>query len=161
MNKPEVLNALEESREKFLDSIEGIPEDSLQEPGVVGEWPVKDILVHLTRWEAELVKLLWQTGDKRTPSSALFSKTPVDELNERWYRESRQRPLQVVLEDFHGVRNQTIRRIEELPERALEDPQFYPWLGGNPLWKWIAEESFAHESEHEAQIRAWRDKKGV
>jgi len=161
MNKQEVLIALEESREKFLDAIEGIPEETLQEPGVAGEWSVKDILVHLTRWEAELVKLLWQAGQSRTPSSAQFSKTPVDELNERWYRESKQRPLDLVLEDFHGVRNQTIRRVEVLPERAFEDSQYYPWLGENPLWDWIATDSFEHESEHEEQVRAWRILKGV
>jgi hypothetical protein len=159
MNKGEVLNALEVSREMFLDVIEGISEDALQEHGVAGEWSVKDILVHLTRWEAELVKLLWQTREKRTPTTAHFSKSSVDELNERWYRESIGRPLSLALEDFHGVRNQTIRRVEALPEQAFEDAQYYPWLGGSPLWKWIAEDSFAHESEHEAQVRAWRTEK--
>ncbi|HLE13904.1 MAG TPA: ClbS/DfsB family four-helix bundle protein [Anaerolineales bacterium] len=159
MNKSEVLSALEESREKFLDAIEGLPEEAMEEPGVVGEWSVKDILVHLTRWEAELVKLLWQARNKRTPTSAHFSPSPVDELNERWYRESHDRPLQAVLEDFHGVRNQTIRRVEQLPEQAFEDLKFYSWLGDQALWKWIAEDSFAHETEHEEQVRIWRSRK--
>lgn len=161
MNKTELLDALEQSRERFLDAVEGLPDEDLQEPGVVGDWSLKDLLVHLTRCEAELVKLLWQAGQKRTPTSAHFAQIPVDEQNERWYRESRQRPLDLVLEDFHGVRNQTIRRVEALPERAFDDPQFYPWLGENPLWKWIAEDSFTHEAEHEAQVRAWRAGKGA
>ena len=160
MDKSEILKALEEGREKFLDAIEGLDEESLGQAGVVGEWSIKDILVHLSRWEAELVKLLWQAKQGSKPTSAHFSKLSVDELNDRWYQESRTRALKLVLDDFHGVRNQTIRRIEDLTERALTDLSYYPWLGGQPLTDWIAGDSFEHEAEHEAQIRDWRTEKG-
>jgi hypothetical protein len=80
----------------------------------------------------------------------------VDELNARWYRESRPRPLERILEDFHGVRTQTVRRVEEFSDEDLTDPKRYPWLNDSPLWVWIAGDSFEHETEHEAQIRAWR-----
>jgi hypothetical protein len=161
MNKSAVLSALEESRERFLDAIEGLSEEALETPGVSGDWSVKDLLIHLTRWEAELVKLLWQARNQRTPTTVHFSRQEVDTINELWYHQFRQRWLGLVLDDFHGVRNQTVRRVEELPEQAFADLEYYPWLGGQPLWKWIAEDSFSHESEHEAQVRAWRAAKGV
>jgi hypothetical protein len=158
MNKEAILKALEVGREDFLDAIEGLSEESLQQPGVVGAWSIKDILVHLTRWEAELVKLLWQARQGRVPSSAHFSNVGVDEINERWYQESRSRSLEIALEDFHGVRNQTIRRVEDFTDKELTDPQKYPWLKDTPLWQWIAGDSFEHEAEHAAQIREWRRK---
>jgi hypothetical protein len=55
MTKSEILTALNEGRERFLEAIEDLTPDKMKETGVVGEWSVKDILVHLTRWEAELV----------------------------------------------------------------------------------------------------------
>ena len=158
MNKEAILTSLEGSREDFLDAIEGFSEEILLQPGVVGEWSVKDLLVHLTRWEAELVKLLWQARQGKSPSTVHFSEVAVDEINDRWYQESRTRSLEVALEDFHGVRNQTIRRVEEFNDKDLTDPKRYPWLNDIPLWQWIAGDSFEHEAEHTAQIRAWRQR---
>lgn len=160
MTKTEIIAKLEEGREQFLDAIEGLSEDDMLQPGVVDEWSVKDILVHLARWETELVKLLWQANQGQKPTSALVSSDSVDELNARWYQESRARPLRLVLDDFHGVRTQTMRRVEELPEKAFNDLHYYRWLDNQPLWEWIAGDSFDHEAEHEAQIRAWRAERG-
>lgn len=156
MTKSEILTALNEGRERFLEAIEDLTPDRMKETGVVGEWSVKDILVHLTRWEAELVKLLWQASQGQKPTSAHFSSSSVDDLNARWYQESRSRPLERILEDFHGVRAQTVRRVEDFSDEDLTDPKRYPWLNDAPLWEWIAGDSFEHEAEHGAQIRAWR-----
>lgn len=163
MNKPELLTALRKSHEDFLQAIEGLTEEEMNEPGVNGDWSVKDILSHLTRWEAELVKLLWQTSQGITPSGLAISATSeeVDELNARWVQEDRERSLSQVLEDLHGVRKQTIRRVEALSEEDLTDAKRYAWLGEVPLWKWIAIESYEHEAEHLSQIQAWREKRGV
>jgi hypothetical protein len=158
MNKEAILKELELSREDFLDAIEGLSEEMLLQPGVVGEWSIKDILIHLTRWEAELVKLLWQAKQGKSPSTAHFSKVDVDKMNASWYQESLPRSLEMALEDFHGVRNQTIRRAEDFSDKELTDPKKYPWLKNAPLWQWIAGDSFEHEAEHAAQIRAWRER---
>ena len=156
MNKEAILTSLEVSREDFLDAIEGLSDEILLQPGVVGEWSIKDLLIHLTRWEAELVKLLWQARQGKSPSSVHFSEVAVDAMNDRWYQESSTRSLEVALEDFHGVRNQTIRRVEEFTDKELSDPKSFPWLEDTPLWQWIATDSFEHEAEHAAQVRAWR-----
>jgi hypothetical protein len=160
MNRAELLQQLEEGRERFLDAIEGLSEAALQQPGVAGDWSVKDILAHLARWEAELVKLLWQAQHGEKPNTVHFTQRDVDETNARWHRQSQSRPLDRVLDDFHGVRVQTTRRIESLPAGALENPAAYPWLAGKPLWEWIAGDSFEHEAEHEVQIRNWRQESG-
>lgn len=159
MNKAQLLETLRSGRERFLQAIEGLSHDEMVQPGVVGEWSVKDILIHLTRWEAELVKLLWQAGQGVKPSTVHFTSPSVDDINARWYAESRDRPLSLALQDFHAVRVQTIRRVNELPEEALVDPGYFPWAESQPLWKWIAGDSFEHEAEHEAQIRSWRSQR--
>jgi hypothetical protein len=161
MNQDEILDALEDQREKFLEAIDGLKEDQLAEPGVVGEWSVKDIMFHLTMWEAELVKLLWQAAQGVQPTTVHFGKTPVDELNAAWSGLSRTRSLDQVIDDFAGVRKQTSRRVSAFKDQDLKDAQRFPWLKGHPLWEWIAEDSFKHEAEHTAQILAWRKAKGV
>jgi hypothetical protein len=160
MNRLELLTALVTCRENFLEFIDDLPDEALVEAGVNGNWSVKDILAHLTRWEAELVKLLWQVKLGQTPTSAQFSKQSVDELNDQWFREMRSRPLDRILEDFHGVRTQTARRVEAFSDKDLEDGKRFVWAGGRALWEWVASDSFEHEAEHAEQIHAWRVNKG-
>lgn len=159
MNKDDLFAELESSRERLLEIIESIEDGGYEEPGVVGTWSLKDVLSHLTRWEAELVKLLWQLSQGAAPTSAHFSGGNVDLLNEKWYIEMRARRMEMVLEDFHSVRNQTMRRIEDFSDQELNDAKRYGWLGGKPLWRWVAADTYEHENEHALQIKAWWDKR--
>jgi uncharacterized protein (TIGR03083 family) len=161
MNKEELLDVLEEGREEFLETIAGLTDEDLERPGCVGEWSVKDVLIHISRWEAELVKMLWQIKQGQRPTSQQFIKTPVDEINRLWAAEYHQRPLELALDDFESVRRQTVRRIEAFSNDELTDPRRYPWQQGRPLFDWIAEDSFRHEGEHAVQIRAWRLAQGL
>lgn len=161
MNKKKIINELKKSRENFLEAIQDLSDQEMGTPGVNDDWTVKDILVHLTRWEAELVKLLWQANLGKKPTTTHFNPLSVDEINARWYKESQTRPLKLVLDDFIGVRQQTIRRVDSLSDSALTDPNHFPWLDGEPLWKWIANDSFDHEAEHEIQIRNWQMNKEI
>jgi hypothetical protein len=161
MDNKQLISALIKGREDFLDCIQNLPDQELETPGVIGTWSVKDILVHLTRWEAELVTLIWQAVKGITPTTAHFNQKDVDDINESWYQESRNRPLERVMDDFLGVRNQTIRRVKELSQSELSDPEYYAWLNGRPLWEWIADDSFEHEAEHAEQIKVWQTEKGL
>ena len=158
MNKNELLDALEDGREAFLDLLDDIPQEDWEQPGVMQEWSIKDILYHLTMWEAELVKLLWQISQEQPPANALVSKVSDDERNAQWFVQSQNRSLERVVQDYQGVRKQTIRRLKEIPDKTLSDARRFPWLKNEPLWKWIAESSFLHEAEHAGAIQNWRNK---
>jgi hypothetical protein len=167
MNQDEILDALEDERENFLEAIDGLSEEALLEPGVVGDWSIKDILFHICMWETELVKLLWQAAQGLPPSSVFFTGDSVDDINAAWTAEGQARTYDQVWDDFQGVRKQTIRRLSAFSNKDLNDPERYTWLKDNPmikdhpLWFWIAESSFGHEKEHAAQIKEWRLKKGI
>ncbi len=156
MTKDEILDALEDERERFLKAIDGLSEEELQEPSLAGGWSVKDVMIHISAWEAELVKLLWQVKQNERPTTMHFNNVDVDARNLEWFTAYHQRPLERVLDDFAAVRKQTARRIEGFSDKDLTDPQRYPWLEGHPLSEWVASDSFEHDAEHTAQIRAWR-----
>jgi hypothetical protein len=155
MDKYELLKALEDGREQFMTLIEELTDEQLQMPGVVGEWSIKDILIHISRWEAELVKLLWQVQQKLKPASILLNNVNVDEINERWYQESQARPLRQVLDDFESVRLQTMLRVEDLSDPDLLESKRFFWMQSDPLWKWIAANSYEHDAEHAESIHRW------
>lgn len=160
MKKEELISVLTTGRDDFLKILQGLSDQEMETPGVVEQWSIKDILVHLTRWEAEIVKLLWQAKQGIKPSTAHFRGTSIDDVNKRWYEESQSRTLKIVMSDFLGVRKQTLRRVEEISDSVLTNPKQYTWLEGKPLWEWIAEDSFEHEAEHGDQIRVWLNKQG-
>ena len=157
MNKDEILTELDASRKGLLDAMDGLTPAQLLEHGVVDEWSVRDVLQHLSLWEAELVRLLAHVEQGRRPTGEALSLHPdFAAINARWQAETRGRPLERVLEDFHGVRRQTLRWVERLSNDDLTRPRSETWLHGNPLWRWIADYASEHESEHTHQIRAWR-----
>jgi hypothetical protein len=161
MSKDEILTALEDVRENFLNAIEGLDDSQLNEPGVVDDWSVKDLIVHISMWEAELVKLLWQVRQGQAPTTIHFTKTgSVDDINAAWDAASKGRTLEQAMADFRGVRKQTERRVQSFNDQELTEKDHFPGLRGFPLAEWIANDSYDHESEHIAQIIAWRDKVG-
>ena len=159
MNKQEIVKALEDSREPIMRIIDELSDEQMLEPGVVGEWTLKDLIAHLTRWEAELIKLLWQIRQGGTPSSMLVEEMDFDAINARWNQEDQSRSLGRILEDFYAVREQTLRRFEYFNDKDLDDPNRYPFLKGKPLWIKIAGNSFAHDQEHLEQIQRWLENK--
>ena len=155
MKKSELLAALKTEREKLLKLLDGLPDDAYLEPGVVGsEWSLKDVLSHITAWESELVTLLAFTRRGQRPKIEIGSHD-TDALNAKWHAAFKDRPLDRVLTDFHGVRGQTTHQVESLTEEQLAESKKYPWLNDTPLWKWIAEDSFEHDAEHAVDIQAW------
>ena len=90
-----------------------------------------------------------------------FSQVSLDDLNERWYQESKTRSMEMVWKDFLAVRDQTVRRVQEINDRALTDQQYFPWLKGKALWEWVADDSFEHEAEHLQDIRSWKGRTGI
>jgi hypothetical protein len=160
MNKNDLLQRLEESRENFLALIDPLQDEQLIEPGVMETWSVKDILAHLTMWEAQLITLLFKVKQGKKPQTVHFQGDSVDAINQKWLEQHKGRDLHLVLSDFNGIRNQTILRVEMFSEADLVRSDRFPWAKGKPLWKWVAADTFEHEAEHAQHIQAWLGKQG-
>lgn len=158
MKQAEIIAELNNEHQQLMDAIAGLPDEAMLEPGVNGEWSIKDTLAHICAWEAELVKLLWQARAGKKPTTIHFAEDrDVDATNLTWFNERKDRPLNLVLDDLQAVRKQTLRRVAEFTDKELNDPQAFKWLRGYPLWEWVASDSFKHGPEHIAQIKAWRE----
>lgn len=157
MTREELIERLETSRDALQDVLDRLDDSQYLVPGVSGERSVKDLLAHLVMWEAQLITLLFRTEQGRKPQTAHFSAEPRAALNARWHADHRERSLEAVLEDFEGIRAQTIRRIEALSAADLANPKRHAWSGGRPLWEWILRDTVEHEAEHRAEIERWLD----
>ncbi len=156
MKKSEIVQRLKDSREAFLAAIDGLTDVAIVEPGVVGEWSVRDVLVHMTLWEASLVTFLYYVKLGRKPPPGEHPDETMDERNARWHAEHKDRPLDRARADFLAVRQQTLRRVRALTQAEIDQAEKLAWLEGAPLERWIASDTYEHEAEHIQQILEWR-----
>lgn len=162
MKKSELIERLQVSRQELERLLRGLDDGQMVEPGVMDDWSIKDILAHVSRWEGETVTMLFELKQGQKPTRArIKNMEDVDRVNAEWHEEDKDRPLDLVLSDFRGLRKQTIRRVEKFTEAELNDPDLHPSLRGEPLHRWIAIDTYEHEAEHAGHIKKWREEKGV
>ena len=51
-----LLERIDEAWRQLLAALDDIPEDRLSEPGVIGEWSLKDLFGHLAFWDEHAVE---------------------------------------------------------------------------------------------------------
>jgi hypothetical protein len=156
VNKHEMMEELQKSRDQLEIILEGLVASDFESPEVWGGWSLKDTLAHLNRWEGEAIKLLFELERGEDSPRVDLGEEDVDRLNSQWQEQDGDRPLPLILSDLRGLRKQTLRRVNDLEDKDLKDPNRYKSLGGKPLWRRIAEDTFEHEQEHLDDLRIWR-----
>lgn len=153
MTKAELVRTLTDARRQLDAALTGLTEPQLTQPGAVDDWSVKDTLTHVTAWTAELVTGLAKLKRGVRGVRLNYTDAETEALNAKIYRENKNRPLDRVLADYHGVHKQLLRQIEALSDKDIVNPS--PW-GKQPQGEWIIDWVAGHEREHAEQIAAWR-----
>ena len=155
MNKEEILDRLYNSREQMLILLEPLSDEALLQPGVMGEWSVADILVHLTAWESELVTALLKANKGKKPGRWIAANADVEGYNAGRYAENKGRDLDRIFADWHNVRLKLEEWLDSFSEEDLSNPKRYRWAENRSLGQIIMESSFQHEVEHLPEITSF------
>jgi len=155
MTKDELIKKIEAEWDNLQAALDGLTEEQMHQPGVVGEWSVKDILAHITACQTLLIATLFKAEKGVTPDITEGGKT-VDQQNEQFYREMKDRAFDQVWDDLDASYHQILGRLEGWKEKDLFDPKRFKWMKGAPFVEYIAGDSYEHYAEHAAQIREWR-----
>lgn len=158
MSKSQLLSELQNEQAAWEALLGAIGEEHMTEPGVAGEWSIKDIVAHITGWRRRTVAR-FQAAQQHQP--ALEPPWPPhmqtdDEINVWMYASSRERPLAAILQEDRAVFQQLVDALSAFPEAELMDTHRFAWLEGYPLSGALF---FGHfHDEHEQDMRAWLDK---
>jgi len=155
MTGARLAGILQDERTRWNALLAQIPAARMEEPGVEGDWSVKELVAHLTWYEQRVVESaaqVMQTGTFTRPDREGLT---MDEWNDRLAARSHTRPLGEVLSEANQVFAQLLAVVAACPEDILNDPRrlgfpedFVPWMA-------IANNSYAHYQEHEPALRAW------
>lgn len=155
--KAQLLAELQGEQAAWEALLSSIGEERMTEPGVAGEWSMKDLIAHITGWRRRTVSRFQAAlHHEPLPPSPWPSHLRTDDEINAWMVESnRDRPLSAVLQDDRAVFQQLVDTLSAFSEAELMDPHRFTWLEGDDR-SWSGAAFFAHfHDEHEADIRAW------
>ncbi len=155
MNKRALVEELQAENQQWENLLDQISTAQMDEPTVAGDWSVKDIVAHINTWRQRTVDRLQAAADgSQTPPPPWPEQlNSDDEINAWIYALHHLRPVKAVLDDSRATFAQLIAAIQALPDSAFTEPNYFPWLEGEPL---RAQTFFAHfHEEHEPELRAW------
>ena len=162
MNKSELLNSLQEEYQQWEALLDEIGPARMEQPGVNGDWSMKDIVAHLTGWNRWLVARLQAAGRREPdppPPWPAYIQTE-NEINAWIYESNHGRSVREVLNESHRVFQQLLTVIEGFPDDVRIDPVEHQGRVYLLVWlddqRFPAGEFFDHfHDDHEPDIRAW------
>src|SRR5688572_18202598 len=118
------------TRAKFLDSLRSgraaweallaqIDADRMTQPGVEGDWSIKDIIAHVTWHEREMLGVLRAHA---LVGSDLWN-LPLDQRNAAIYEQNKDRALDDMLAESRQIFPQLLELAESLTDEELNDPR--------------------------------------
>ncbi len=115
--------------------------------GTVEEWSIKDIVAHIMYWRKQLVGRLEAIQKGERPVFA-GSQEALDAINDQAFTDYKEIPWVEIWSESVQVFSRVLELIDQFSEQELFDPGQFEWLEGQPLWRNITENSFAHPLAH-------------
>lgn len=131
-----------EAHQQLNTLLATLSEERLTQPGVAGDWSVKDHLAHLAWWGRRVITVL--SGGTDPLDAMPGGEKTEDEINANVYEASRDRSLADVRADFEATHRDMQQLIATLPDETLAQRE--GWISGN---------SDYHYNEHIGMFQAW------
>jgi hypothetical protein len=150
VGKEQLLDMVRAARAEWDAALARIPPGWMTEPGVEGEWSVKDIVAHITWGEHEAAG----AAQARALVGSELWELPQDERNRAVFEQNRHRDLGEVLADSGAVFARFVAALEALSADEVNDPQRFAGMpaGWRP-WRILYDPG--HYATHLRSVRTW------
>jgi hypothetical protein len=149
MDKQQLLKRLEMAWTVLKESYAGLSNAQLLEPGVMGDWSVKEILAHVTTWEEVALRYLpLITIGEKPPRYVQYG--GLDAFNAQMAEQKRSLGLAVVLSQLDETHRRLISYLQSVP-----DEQF---RGETRFRHRLRLDTYSHYPLHARAIQEWRER---
>ena len=136
----------------FHESYAGLSDEELLVPGVTGAWSVRDLIAHVTWWDAEAITHLPMVLEGGTPPRYSVTYGGIDAFNALKTEETRDLSLDAVRHEAEATHARLLAYLRSVPPERLR---------GNPKFTHrLRLDTYGHYPIHTADIRAWREHRG-
>jgi len=145
-----LLGELTSEREAFLDALESVDLELVTTAGVVDDWSVRDLVVHVAFWAEHATEALRLAAEGRGDEFA-YDPARTDAMNARLLEESRLMTPDAAVEREERAFEAFVAAIVALDPELLDLR-----LGnGDSVVELIGYDGAEHYREHGAHLRAW------
>ena len=144
--KKQLLETIEIEQKALEGLLAGLSPAQMIQPGVMGEWSVKDALAHLIEWEHMV--LSWHSAGLRgevpvTPAED-FNWAQLPQLNQQIYEKHRNKALTDIQKEFKSSYKKTLNTIQGLSEEDLFTRGRYAWTRSTTLGAYFISNTSSH-----------------
>jgi len=152
MDQRRLLERLEDAWVAFKASYDGLSEAQLLEPGVTGAWSVRDIIAHVTTWDAEALTHLPSILEGKRPPRYSMTYGGIDAFNALMTKRKESLSLSEVLRQLDDTHRRLVGVIERAPaDQLVRETRFR---------RRLRLDTYGHYPNHAAAIRRWRERSG-
>jgi len=119
MNKAKLLKNLDTAWTALLDSYASMTDAEMMQPGVTGEWSVKDLIAHVTSWEEEALKHLPTILEGKRPPRYSVMYGGIDAFNAQVMAQKQTLSLAEVLHQRDEMHRRLIDFLQHVPEEEF------------------------------------------
>jgi uncharacterized protein (TIGR03083 family) len=150
MTREQLLTKLEKAWAALQESYAGLSDSQLSEPGVVGDWSVKDMLAHVTTWDEEALKYLPLIIEGGRPPRYSVMYGGIDAFNAQRTEQKRSLSLDEVLSQLDETHRRLVAYVQSVPEE--------PFTRETPFRHRLRLDTYSHYPLHARMIREWRER---
>jgi len=149
MDKKQVIDKLEAAWKAFVNSFDGLSDEQLLKPGVMGDWSVKDLIAHVSWWEEETLNHLPEILEGIRPQRYSVLYGGIDAFNALMTDKWRVFSLKTVVTQAKDTHYKLITYLWGVPDIYFEtDTKFR---------RRLRLDTYGHYPIHTQAILAWRE----
>ena len=140
-----LLERIEEAWRQLFAALDDIPEERMSDPGVIGEWSLKDLFGHLAFWDDHAVAEI-----ERALAGLPREDNVWQEMNEIDHAARRGHALPEQRAAMHQAHAALVERLESVAG-----------IEAAPIDEAIRVDTYEHYLDHIKDIQTWRQRAGV
>jgi len=148
MNRQQLLKKIDDAWGAFQEAYSGLPDAQLTEPGVTGNWSVRDVLAHVTVWEEEALKYLPLILDGGKPPRYSTTYGGIDAFNALMLEQKSALSLSQVRSQLDETHRRLVNYLKNVPEEHF--------VTDTPFRHRLRLDTYSHYPIHARLIQAWR-----
>lgn len=152
MKTQQLLKRLDTAWTAFKESYAGLSESRMTESGVADNWSVKDVIAHVTWWEAEALKHLPLILEGGRPPRYSVKYGGINAFNALMTERKQSLSLADVLREQDETHRRLVAYIERAPAGQITRETRFR--------RRIRLDAYSHYPIHAKAIRQWRERSG-
>lgn len=146
-----LLQKLDTAWHEFQESYAGLSDREILEPGVTGDWSVRDLIAHVTWWDEEALKHLPLILEGGRPPRYSVTYGGIDAFNAMMTVQKQDLSLAAVREQFEETHHRLVAYLLSLPPDQI--------LTNDRFKRRLRLDTYGHYPLHTQGIREWRERR--